>query len=67
MKYGKMRWAVHVARMGKGEAYSWFWWGNLRERGKWEDLGIDVRIILRCISKVGCVGWLRIGIGGGLL
>jgi hypothetical protein len=28
----KMRWAGHVARMGRGEAYTGFWWGNLRER-----------------------------------
>jgi hypothetical protein len=28
----RMRWAGHVARMGRGEAYTGFWWGNLRER-----------------------------------
>jgi hypothetical protein len=35
----KMRWARHVARMGRGEAYTGFWWGNLREepRRRWED------------------------------
>ena len=28
-----MRWAGHVAHMG-GEAYTGFWWGNLKERGR---------------------------------
>jgi hypothetical protein len=28
----RMRWAGHVARTGRREAYSGFWWGNLRER-----------------------------------
>ena len=27
-----LRWAGHVARMERGEAYTAFWWGNLRER-----------------------------------
>ena len=38
MKSRKIRWAVHVARMGgRGEVYTGFWWGNLRER---DHLGI---------------------------
>jgi hypothetical protein len=28
----RMRWAGHVARMGRGEACTGFWWGNLRKR-----------------------------------
>jgi hypothetical protein len=31
IKSRRMRWAGHVARMGRGEAYSGFWWGNMRE------------------------------------
>jgi len=31
-----MRWAGHVARMGREEAYTGFWWGNLRERTTWK-------------------------------
>jgi hypothetical protein len=27
----RMRWTRHVARMGRGEVYTGFWWGNLRE------------------------------------
>jgi hypothetical protein len=26
-----MRWAGHVARMGRVEAYTGFWWGNRKE------------------------------------
>jgi hypothetical protein len=32
MKSRRMGWAGHVARIGRGEAYTGFWWGNLRER-----------------------------------
>jgi hypothetical protein len=28
----RMRWAWHVVRMGRGEAFTGFWWRNLRER-----------------------------------
>ena len=70
-----MRWAGHVARLGekRGEAYRGVWWGNLRERDLLGDLGIDGRIILRCIFRkcdVGvCTGssWLSTGTGGGQL
>jgi hypothetical protein len=31
---------------GRGEAYTGFWWGNLRERDHLGDPGIDGRIIL---------------------
>jgi len=31
IKSRRMRWARHVARMGRGEVYTGFWWGNLRE------------------------------------
>jgi hypothetical protein len=41
----KMRWAGHVERMGRGEVYKGFWWGNLRERGHLGDPGVDGRII----------------------
>jgi hypothetical protein len=53
---------------GKGEVCTGFWWGNLGERGRWGDSGVDGRIILRWIFKrwdVGVrtgLGWLRIGI-----
>ena len=41
-----MRWAEHVARMGKG-----FGWGNLRETDHLEDTSVDGRIIWRWIFR----------------
>ena len=32
IKSRRMRWAGHVVRMGRGEACTGLWWGNLRER-----------------------------------
>jgi hypothetical protein len=43
----RMRCAGHVARMGRCESYTGFWWANLRERDHLEDPGVDGRIILR--------------------
>jgi hypothetical protein len=37
--------------MRKGEAYTVFWWGNLRESVCWGDPGVDRRIILRWILR----------------
>jgi hypothetical protein len=57
---------------GRGEAYTAFWWGNLRER----PLGrprLDGRVIRRWIFMKLDVGawtgwsWLRIGRGSGNL
>ena len=51
IKYRRMRWAGHMERMG-------YWRGtyrvllvHLRERYHLEDLGLDRRIILKCILK----------------
>jgi len=51
IKSRSMRWAGHVARMGRGETYTGFWWGNLRKREHLEDPDIDGRIILRWIFR----------------
>jgi len=59
--------------MGRGKAYTGFWWGNLRVRDHLGDLGVEGKIILRCIfRKLDVVvwtrsSWLRIGTGGGHL
>jgi hypothetical protein len=59
--------------MGKGEVFTGFWWGNLRERDRWGDPGVDGMIRLGGIFKKLDVdvrtglGWLRKGVGGGRL
>ena len=59
----RMRWAGHVARRVSGEAYTGFWWGNLRGRDhlwrprrRWEDN------IKRDLQEVvcGCVDWIEL-------
>jgi len=58
---------------GRGEAYTAFRWGILKERAHLGDPGVDGRIILRWIFRKWDVrvwtesSWLRIGIGGGNL
>jgi len=59
--------------VGRGEVYTGFWRGNLRERDHLEEPGVDGRIILRWIFWKWDVGvwtgsnWLRIEKGGGHL
>jgi len=58
------------ACMGRREAYTGIWCGNLRERDHLGDPGVDGRIVLRWILRKWDVGvwtgssWLRIGTGG---
>jgi hypothetical protein len=47
IKSRMIRWAGHVARVGKGEVFTGFWWGGLKARNQWEDLGVGGRITLR--------------------
>jgi len=58
IKSRRMRWAGPVARSvgGRGEAYTGFWWGNLRERDHLGGPGIDGSIILRWIFMKWAVG-----------
>ena len=75
IKSRRMRWTGYVARMGerKGEEYTGFWWGNLREKDHLEDRDLDGRIILCWIFREYNVGvwtrsiWLRIETDGVLL
>ena len=45
VKSRRMRWAGHVARMGRIEVCTGCWWGSLRERGHWGDQDVDGRIL----------------------
>jgi len=58
---------------GAEEVHIGFWWGDLRERNHFEDLGVDGSIVLKWIFKK-CDGeawtgllWLRLWTGGGCL
>jgi hypothetical protein len=70
----KMRWAGYVARMReRREAYTKFWWRNLRKRDHLGNPGVDGRITLRWIFRKWDVAvWtassrLKTGTGGGQL
>jgi hypothetical protein len=41
---------------GDDKAYTWFWWGKLRERDYLGEPGVDGRIILRWIFRKWDVG-----------
>jgi DUF1009 family protein len=72
MKSRRMTLTGHMARIGEGRGAEIVLVGKVRERDHLEDLAIDVRIIIKWISKkqegmeTGLM-WLRIGTGGGLL
>jgi hypothetical protein len=46
IKLRRMRWAGHVARMGRGEVFTGFWLGGSKIRDYWEDLDVGGRITL---------------------
>jgi len=71
IKPRRMRWAGHVARMGRGEMHTGWWLGDLRERDHLEDSDLDGTIMSRWNFRKWDVGawcglnWLRIGQVGG--
>jgi hypothetical protein len=57
-----IRWAGHVDRTGRRDAYTEFWCCILMETDKLEYLGVDVKIILRWIYSKWDVGmdWIEV-------
>jgi hypothetical protein len=47
VKSRNMRWAGHVARMGKGEVFVGFWFGSPKLSDYWEDLGVGEKVTFR--------------------
>jgi len=41
----------HTARMGRGEVYTGFWWGNPRERNYLGNPSVNESIILKWIFR----------------
>jgi hypothetical protein len=56
IKLRRVSGAGHVARMGRGNAYTWFCLGNLKESDHLEDGGGEGRIIVRFIFRKWVVG-----------
>jgi hypothetical protein len=58
-----MRWARHVIHMGRGDAYTGFWWVNLREKRqlgrpghRWEhNIKMDLQEM-----ECGGFGWIEL-------
>jgi hypothetical protein len=57
IKSRRTRWAGHVVHMGREEACTVFWCGNLRERDHSGDTGVDGRIMFRWIFRKWDVGY----------
>jgi hypothetical protein len=49
--FQKIRWEGHVARTGRRETHTGFWWGNLKVTYQLEDLCVGESIILKQIDK----------------
>jgi hypothetical protein len=47
IKSRRMKWAGHVAHMGRGEVFTGLWFGGPKGRGHWEDQGVGGKITLR--------------------
>jgi hypothetical protein len=67
-----MIWAGHIARMGKKEIITEFWWESQKEIHQQEDSDVGRRIIIKLILEkedgVICTGllWVGVGTSGGL-
>jgi hypothetical protein len=73
IKSRRMRWAGHVARMGRRGMHIGYWWEIQKEKDHREDQDVGGWTILKWIleREDGMIGigsiWLRVGTSGGLL
>jgi hypothetical protein len=72
VKWKRMSWAGHVARLGRRKLCTGCWWENLRKRDHWKNPHVDGMIILRRIFRklegvVWTWSWTRLGTGVGHL
>jgi hypothetical protein len=73
IKSRRMRWAGHVAHMGRGVVFTGIWLGGPKMIEHWEDLDVGLRITLRStLRRQGSMGrtgfgWLSVGSSDGLL
>ena len=58
MKCRLTRRADNIERMERGEAFTKFYWGKLRERGQLVDSGVDGRIVLMIFKKWYMALWI---------
>jgi hypothetical protein len=58
----RMRWAGHVARMGRRGMHIGYWWESQKERDHYEDQDVCGWIILKWILErwdVSCMDWIE--------
>jgi len=60
IKSRRMRWAGHVARMWQGKGVYRVLVGKSEERNHLQDLGLDGRIILKCIFRKWGMDWINL-------
>jgi hypothetical protein len=62
IKSRRKRWTEHVARMGRWEVHSGFWWDDTGAGDNLEDSGLYVSIILKRIFKKwdGDMDWVNL-------
>jgi hypothetical protein len=53
IKSKRVRWARHVACVGRRELHTWFCCGDIREGYHLEYIGVDGMIILKCGEYLG--------------
>jgi hypothetical protein len=59
IKLQRMRWAWHVARIGRRGMHVGYWWESEKERDHWEGQNVGGWIILKWIlERWGGIDWI---------